>query len=166
MLICPGDSITERRPWHAFGPVLNLGRGGDTCALLKARYAIVLDYAPMPVHLLIGTNNALDNPLTPALDDIMTMANWSRSAWSPVILCKIPPREFNVADFNDALVARAATEGFDTPVDYWSTMMVSGNMNFTLFNSDYTHPNASGWPVMDKELFAELDAREIWRPIG
>lgn len=164
-LICAGDSITERRPWDRIGPVFNLGRGSDTTAMLRARYGQVLALAPFPVHLLIGTNNCSpDTEVPAAIADIAWMANASRNAGSQVILCKIPPRGFNVQTFNDALAAMAAQQGFTAPVDYWSTMMVNGNMQFSLFNTDYTHPRLCGFRVMDDNLIPRLDIMGIWRP--
>lgn len=165
MIIAIGDSITERRPWSRIGNVLNFGRSGDTTSQVRARFNLATVFAPSPVHILCGTNNCTpDSEVPAAIADILWMANTARTAGSPVILCKIPPRGYNVATFNDALVVMASANGFDVPVDYWSTMMVSGNMDFHLFNSDYTHPNAAGFAVMDSVLLPRLDSLGIWHP--
>lgn len=164
-MIVAGDSIPERRDWSRFGPVLNLAKGGDTTATLRARFSQVLAFAPLPIHLMIGTNNCTPDSVVPAaIADILYMASAARSAGSTVILSKIPPRAFNVATFNDALVTMATAEGFNAPVDYWATMMAAGNMNFALFNSDYCHPNAAGYAMMDCVLLQRLDALGIWHP--
>ena len=162
MLLTPGDSLSLRRPWTACGPTMNLGRAGDTTAMLLARFQTVLLFAPFPIHLMIGTNNPL--PPEPAVADIKTMANQGRAAGSPIILCKIPTRGYNIADFNDALAAMALAEGFDPPVDYWTPLACSGNNNFPLYMPDGVHPNVAGYKAMDYALFPRLDALGIWRP--
>jgi lysophospholipase L1-like esterase len=164
-----GDSITELwgvNPVINYSPNLadhvpgsvNKGVSDNTTTQMLARFnSDVLVYKPSVVHILGGTNDALngDNPI--GTTGLFTMVNDAEAAGARVIVGTIPlidfDRSFNpvIVVYNNTLRSSAALLGY-VVVDYAAVMAnPDGSPNSSLYR-DGLHPNGAGYAAMWRAL--------------
>lgn len=141
-----GDSIVAW--WNLpqyFDNAVNRGKPGETPQKVSERFVEdVITEQPDSVVILCGTNA----PYSWSVPYIEDMAEQAREEGIKIILCRIPPRGFDVSDFNTALLGMALYERL-VCVDFFGPMRLSdGSQNPALFHPDGTHPNSSGYDVM------------------
>lgn len=154
-----GDSITPSLSL-LFAEAINKGVAGDRPAQIADRFgADVLTPFPWCVHILVGTNAPYDDDIQVPI--IQVCARAARKKGIRVILGKIPPRSYDIKQFNNALAVMAADDGF-VLVDYYTPMCNGdGSQNTSLF-SDGTHPNAAGYAVMEAALLPVLNGMKSY----
>lgn len=152
----------------------NAGVGGNTSAMLRARFAAdVLSYAPDIVILTIGTNNVLAAPTMPdaaivsLMDDIEAMVVDALAIDAlPVIV--VPPANNTGPAGIRKLVPYyyRLAEAYDLPlVDTYAVTVDPATGNWKAgYAGDGTHPNSTtGIPPMAAALAAVLDDLSLGR---
>lgn len=123
MIDFEGDSITEEWDLSGISGAVNYGVGGETPDGLSERWSTVLARRPWCVHILIGTNAVANTTqMLASAATILSLAQQARAKGIKVVMCKIPPRDWDIGVFNNKMAENAATYRFQladhfTPLD-------------------------------------------------
>lgn len=162
--------ITKQQAWM----VRNAGVGGDTTAMMIARFAAdVAAYSPSVVTIGGGTND-----MTAALsftgyqDNIKTLVRMVRQIRAAPVLCTIPPRTDNtywqrIALWNAWLKQYAASEGIAV-IDFNALLTdpATGTYIAAYSSGDGVHPSPAGYKAMGQLAATVLSAiLPPWQPL-
>jgi len=175
-VVLMGDSITES--WSVFQPeyfsgksYINRGISGQTTPQMLIRFRPdVIDLKPKLVVILAGINDIAGNtgPSTVEMitDNIISMAELSKSNSISVILCSIlPANDFSwspnenpsikILAVNKILREYALNSGIEY-LDYYSFMVDEKGGLREEYGVDSVHPNRAGYQVMSELLDSRI----------
>lgn len=178
-IVFMGDSITAHWDETAYAsPLLsaritgelNVGVSGQTSAQMLARFETdVLAHSPAIVVIEAGINDIGHDAtigVTPNTSAISEMAEKASAAGARVVICAMPnaaPISWSAAELaqiaplNAQLKQLASAYGYGF-ADYYTATSVNGVQASAMFESDLTHPNATGYDAMWPALKAAIES--------
>jgi lysophospholipase L1-like esterase len=137
--------------------VTNAGVGGDTTAMMLARFDTdVTPHAPTVVHILGGTNDASGTLTTVTLPNLTAIIAKVRAIGAVPILGLIPPNNTTTKSeaFNAAYRRLAASLGVAV-IDYCAPLVDPATGSYlATYNRDNTHPTDAGFVLMGQAFAA------------